>query len=75
MPNFGTYAICPYFETEDQTAIKCEGIVQLNQVDTVYQLRFPNKTRKKDHLQMYCETYQYGKCPYAAVLNKSYEER
>ena len=71
MPNYGTYAICPYFQTEDPLHIKCEGIVQLNKVDTEFVMRFSSKEQKKEWLQEYCETYHYGKCPYAIILEKT----
>jgi hypothetical protein len=73
MPNYGTYAICPYFETEDPLHIKCEGIVKLNKVNTEFVMRFPSKDKKKDWLKEYCETYQYGKCPYAAIIENAYD--
>ena len=72
MPNYGTYAICPYFSTEDVLHIKCEGMVQQNSAVNV--MKFATLERKKEWLHKYCETYQYGLCPYAAIKDRQYEE-
>lgn len=74
MPNYGTYAICPYFTTEDDTVIKCEGIVALDGIDTRTFMRFRSKKNKEQWRGMYCETYQYLKCPYADILDKQFNE-
>jgi hypothetical protein len=75
MPNYGTIAICPFFQAEDPLKIKCEGVIQLNKAKTEFVMCFPSGARKKEWLSGYCETFQYGLCPYAAVLTKNYEER
>lgn len=72
MPNYGTYAICPYFQSEDMLSIRCEGIVKENNSTNV--MRFKNSGLKKAWLKRYCETYQFGKCPYAKVLENNYQE-
>ena len=75
MPNYGTYAICPYFQSEDPTTIKCEGIVQLIQAEALYHVRFPNKECKKHFMRCYCENNDnWDKCPYAALLESTYDE-
>lgn len=74
MPNYGTYAICPYFQSEDPLRIKCEGIIKLNKANTETVLRFPSSKIKKDWISRYCEAAEYGKCPYAAILNRKYEK-
>ena len=72
MPNYGTYAICPYFVSEDMLSIRCEGIVQENNATNV--MRFKNSGMKKTWLKRYCESYQYGKCPYASILESAYDD-
>lgn len=72
MPNYGTYAICPYFVSEDLLSIRCESIVKENNATNV--MRFKNTGMKKAWLSRYCETYQYGKCPYAKILEERYQE-
>ena len=74
MPNYGTMAVCPFFDTEDAITIKCEGIIQSNQADATYHFRFANKIKKKEWLQKYCEKHTYLTCPYAALVNSSYDE-
>jgi len=74
MPNYGTYAICPYFSTEDTTAIKCDGIVELKDIDARNVMRFCNKRSKEAWIGKYCESYQYLECPYAAILEGQYNE-
>ena len=72
MPNYGTYAICPYFVSEDPLSIRCEGIVKENNATNV--MRFKNSGIKKAWLKKYCETHQYSKCPYAIILENKYQE-
>ena len=72
MPNYGTYAICPYFMSEDLTGIRCEGIVKENNATTV--MRFRNSKAKKAWLDKYCEKREYCNCPYAKILEKKYQE-
>jgi hypothetical protein len=74
MPNYGTYAICPYFCSEDAVTIKCEGIIQFNRVDATYHVRLPNKEMKKAWLRSYCESRNYLSCPYAALMEKCYDD-
>lgn len=75
MSNFGTYAICPYFLSEDNITIKCEGVVQLNQTDASYHVKFENKDMKKNWIHNYCESRDYLKCPYAALLESNYDKQ
>lgn len=72
MPNYGTYAICPYFVSEDILSIRCESIVQENNATNV--MRFKNAGQKKAWLKRYCETYHYCDCPYAKILEERYQE-
>lgn len=72
MPNYGTYAICPYFISEDPIRLRCEGIVKENNATNV--MYFKNANQKKAWLEKFCETHQYGKCPYAKILNNKYQE-
>ena len=74
MPNYGTIAICPYFQSEDAIHIKCDGIVQTHKASTEFVMRFSSKEQKKDWQRIYCETYEYLKCPYAAMIDKQWDE-
>lgn len=73
MPNFGTYAICPFYISEDMLTIRCEGIVPEN--NSTYVMRFKDTRMKKAWLDKYCETYGYCNCPYAAILESSYDDQ
>lgn len=74
MPNYGTYAICPYFSNEDAVTIKCEGVTPLGDADTHYHVRFHDGKEKKKFLHQYCESRDYLKCPYAALLESAYDD-
>jgi hypothetical protein len=74
MPNYGTYAICPYFNTEDPISIKCEGIIKLTQGEALYHIKFPDKKCKKHFMRQYCESHCWCNCPYAALLESSYDD-
>lgn len=75
MPNYGTYAICPYWQSEDPLRIKCEGIIKLNRAHTEFVLRFPTKGNKKAWMAEYCESFQYCSCPYASIIEAQIEDQ
>ncbi len=74
MPNYGTYAICPYFVSEDPTTIKCEGIVKYFQAESLYHIKFPDKECKKYFMKCNCESWEWKNCPYASLLEQSYDD-
>jgi hypothetical protein len=54
--------------------IKCEGVIKLFQAEAFYHIRFPSKECKKHFENTYCETHDWTKCPYAALLENFYNE-
>lgn len=62
MPNLHT-AICPFYVGEKHKSISCEDTYR----------RFCNSERRDAWLHMYCETWDWMRCPYAADLAEAYE--
>lgn len=67
MPNYGTYALCPFFESERDKKIICKGMSCMCK-DVLTALEFDSKENKKAWLKKHCETFRYEKCPYYSVL-------
>ena len=71
MSNTGTYAICPFWQTEYRTRIICEGLDQGCETNVAFRLKEDFAAWK----DKYCESYGYSKCPYyKAILNNNYKE-
>ena len=62
MPNLHT-AICPFYVGEKHKSISCEDTYR----------RFCNSERRDAWLHMYCETWDWMRCPYASDLSEAYE--
>lgn len=62
--------ICPYFQRESEQKISCEGVVK----DSTTLLKFCSEEEKRRHRRMYCQSYEYEKCPLAKILHRKYEQ-
>lgn len=63
MPNNTRIPICPYYRYEKNKSISCEDA-----------FRTFAKTEKKDTwMDMYCDSWDWMKCPYACDLTEAYE--
>lgn len=60
------YWRCPYFTDDRKDEILCEG---------GYRIFFPDAAKLKKHAETYCCSIDnYKRCPFAAQLEKGYEE-
>lgn len=62
MPNLHT-AICPFYVGEKHKSISCEDTYR----------RFCNSERRDAWLHMYCDSWEWMRCPHAADLSEAYE--
>lgn len=62
--------ICPFFVRESELTITCEGMA----VGAECVQRFSAADGKRAHQTRYCESFQFKKCPWAAMLEKEAEE-
>lgn len=60
-------AICPFFITESQKSITCEGIIADQTVT-----RFYSEEEKKMYEKLYCTKYDYESCEICRALSKKY---
>ena len=63
MPNNTRMPICPYFRDEKNLSISCEDVYR----------DFDNLKKKYSWMDTYCDTWDWGQCPYAIDLNEMYE--
>ena len=63
MPNYGHIAICPFYRAEKNKSISCEDTFR----------RFKNENKRNAWATMYCDSWDWMKCPYAADLTEAYE--
>lgn len=63
MPNYGHTAICPFYRAEKNKSISCEDTFR----------RFMNENKRNAWTTMYCDSWDWMKCPYAADLTEAYE--
>lgn len=66
--NWGTIIMCPFYLSEGDVSIRCEGISS----DAVQQW-WAHKDAKIAYREAFCETMDYGECPVAQLLEKKYE--
>lgn len=66
----GAVIVCPFFIKEIDKKIICEGVVD----QTTTLIRFCSEDQKRGHRKMYCQGFQFPKCPIAEILNKKYEK-
>lgn len=61
--NSGRYTRCPYYRWEYKARITCEDTYR----------HFECKAQKNAWMDMYCDSWDWMKCPYAADLTEAYE--
>lgn len=61
--NSGRYTRCPYYRWEYEARITCEDTYR----------HFECKAQKNAWMDMYCDSWDWMKCPYAADLTEAYE--
>lgn len=71
MANFtgGANTVCPFYDTENNTSITCEGIF----APSVITMRFKCSKDKKVWQEENCFLFEYEKCPVARGLIEKYE--
>lgn len=58
--------MCPFYESQTGSYITCEGVIGINQ-----KTKFPSAFKKMKHMEWFCKTWDYKKCPqYRAVIKK-----
>ncbi len=60
---------CPYYITEDDFSVSCEGITQ----DCKIVVRFGAKHPKDQHKSLFCDA-RYDCCEVARMLDDKYED-
>lgn len=63
MPNNTRIPVCPFFKDEKKKSISCEDVFR----------SFPSCRKKEQWMDMYCDEWDWMKCPYAVDLNAMYE--
>ena len=61
--NSGRYTRCPYYRGDYEARITCEDTYR----------HFECKAQKNAWMDMYCDSWDWMKCPYAADLTEAYE--
>lgn len=63
MPNYTRIPLCPFFRDEKKKSISCEDVFR----------SFSTADRKIMWMEIYCDEWDWVKCPYAVDLNEMYE--
>lgn len=66
MSNLGTYAICPFWETEYRSRIICEGLSDKCSTN----VSFRSKADFEEWKNKYCTCFRYPDCPYYQSICK-----
>ena len=62
------HAKCPYYTCEDTVSVYCEGLAPGGSTH----IMLGSGDRCADHRKTYCNTFNYGNCPYAKAMNYIY---
>lgn len=62
MPQSNHYVICPYFKNEFNKCISCEDVRR----------SFCSHSEKHMWMKMYCDSWEWEKCPYAVDMAEAY---
>lgn len=65
MANSTHTVICPYFKNEHNLSLTCEDVCR----------GFCSINQKNSWMYMYCDTWDWMKCPYAADLTEAYDRQ
>ena len=63
MPNNARIPLCPFYKDEKNKSISCEDVYR----------SFPSIKKKYAWMDMFCDEWDWMKCPYAVDLNEAYE--
>ncbi len=63
--------ICPFFHSERNNTIICEGICR----GTTVELRFSCHGNLKKHRFLFCDSHGYLSCPLFEAINQKYERK
>lgn len=69
--NWGGIQMCPFYETQSRVRITCEGAEENQKTN----IKFENEMQKKAWLGRFCETMDYGLCPYGQMIMRKYEQK
>ncbi len=61
-------AVCPFYKCEEGRKIHCEGILNAETLNLV----FNSQPKLSLHKSNYCNTLNYNKCPIAQLLQKKW---
>lgn len=62
MPNNARIPLCPFYKDEKNKSISCEDVYR----------SFPSVKKKYAWMDMYCDEWDWMRCPYAVDLNEAY---
>ncbi len=62
--NSGASVRCPYYKSHTRTSLICEWIG-----GSLLTQHFPSSQRRIRYIRKYCSTWDFGRCPFAAVMN------
>ena len=63
------YAKCPFYDTEDNKGVTCEGITR----ESALVLRFRGRAHKDRHTKHFCDD-MYERCMIYRMLMEKYED-
>lgn len=63
--NESCYVICPFYKSETQGKICCDGIIPGQTIHMVFQ----DSKQKRKYMKEKCCTYGYGICPLCQMLS------
>lgn len=61
--------ICPFYSDDTRNSIKCEGLFSTSSTQN-----FKTSAERNRHIQRYCNTFNYKKCPYAEAMLLKYKD-
>lgn len=75
MPHYDILTKCPYYMRENQTMVFCEAVFCEAAESEMYCAHvFPTSREKNKFLKEHCSQYPNMDCPYAAYVDRFYEE-
>lgn len=61
---YGASVRCPYYKSHTRTSLVCQWLG-----GSLVTQRFPSSQRRIRYIRKYCTAWDFGRCPFAAVMN------
>jgi len=64
------YVICPFYKglARDGRTLRCEGAVKSSTMSH----KFITAEKREGHMEKYCKSFSYEKCPISRMLDQKY---